>query len=234
VCLVPTAVVRLVRALAQRIHSTQGGLANSPKPGRVVRTIASCESTGTAHPRETREDCGLPWTCGTGRRRSRPANGTCCASAGSIRRIWRTAGREDREQLPGQATRSACGSYLCKTPQIDTTQARVPQRHAGRWGYWRPCLWTTVDPWARRLLSSNLRAAPPHDQPATPAFCGSNSSVTTPRAVGQGYKGPTVSRGIDGIPKWDILAILHNLWTKVWSLGALGSDTTGHSQKEGV
>ena len=56
---------------------------------------------------------------------------------------------------------TCCGSYLCKTPQTDTSQARVSRRHADGWGYWRACLWTTVDPQARGLLSSNLRAAPP-------------------------------------------------------------------------
>jgi hypothetical protein len=89
-----------------------------------------------------------------------------------------------------------CGPYLCKSPQNDTTQARVPPRHADAWGDWRRCLWTTVDPRADGLLSSSLRA-PQHDQPATPAFCGSIPRLRPLGSFGQGYKGQTDSRGIE-------------------------------------
>jgi hypothetical protein len=77
--LVPTAVVRLERALAHGIHSTRGAGLKGPISGWPCGPLWS---TSTAHQRP----CGLSWTCGTGRRRFRPANGTRWPFTGSIRR----------------------------------------------------------------------------------------------------------------------------------------------------
>ena len=83
--LVPTTVVRLERALAQRIHSTQGACVTTVRsPGRVVRDDRQLQVNWHRSPMNDRSD-GLSWTCGTGRRRFRPANGTRCARTGSIR-----------------------------------------------------------------------------------------------------------------------------------------------------
>jgi hypothetical protein len=77
--LVPTAVVRLERTLAHGIHSTRGAGLKGPITGWPGGPVWS---TSTAHQRR----CGLSWTCGTGRRRFRPANGTRWPFTGSIRR----------------------------------------------------------------------------------------------------------------------------------------------------
>jgi hypothetical protein len=122
--LVPTAVVRLKRALAQRDSLHSRGLADE-SDHRVV----SCESrqlwsTSTAYQRP----CGLSWTCGTGRHRFRPANGTRWPSTGSIRRavlecrsttLWTTGPPSPaclgptRRRL-GILPRLACGQLLIR------------------------------------------------------------------------------------------------------------------------
>ena len=186
--LVPTAVVRLERALAQRGSLHSRGLAD-----KSDHRVVSCESrqlrsTSTAHLRP----CGLSWTCGTGRHRFRPANGTRWPSTGSI-----------RTALAGRAARCAFRSDTPKPGDIA-----------------RGSLWTTVDPRARELLASMVPGSPNStDRPSWPVS-GFPIAVTIFRARNCGHKGPNrQSLVVVLTSNRDNLRTLHNLWTKVWSLG---------------
>ena len=143
--------VRLLKV----VHSTQGGLET------VGHRVVSCEvsrqlrSTGTAHPRP----CGLSWTCGTGRHRFRPANGTRWRSTGSIRRPGsRRPGHRKctTHGVSGAEPRSLTPPLRVSGP----TRRELVDDNAAT-------LWTTVDPQARKLLASILRAAPEPDRSAT-------------------------------------------------------------------
>ena len=106
-----------------------------------------------------------------------------------------------RPHAPRPPTDRCCGSSLCRTAQAEPTQARVARRHADAWGCWRPCLWTTVDPQARRLLSSNLRTAPPTTNRPSRHCAGRVPRSRPIGSCGQGHKEPPDCRGITGIPK---------------------------------
>ena len=107
--LVPAPVVRLERALAQRIHSTRGGWCNSPVTGSCRARLIASWVGGQLAPLAHETTCGiaLSWTCGTGRRRCRPANGTRCAITGSIRP---QRGRVTRRTVCSAATRRCLGT----------------------------------------------------------------------------------------------------------------------------
>jgi hypothetical protein len=134
--LVPTTVVRLERALAQLVHSTQGACSTSPitGSGRAGQSPVASQLAPRTHA------TGLSWTCGTGRRRCRPANGTRCVATGSIR-------------LSGWASG-------CNRGKTAVASGDAFHRHAEAWGYLCRYLWTTVDPPARQLLASVLPGKP--------------------------------------------------------------------------
>ena len=139
--LVPAAVVRLERALAQRIHSTQGGWTAVRSPGRATsRSPVGSQLAPLAHDLRTVPRCS--WTCGTGRRRFRPANGKRCAATGSIRPNSPCLSGETRKRGTG------VGTFF--------------HRHAGPVDNQRRYLWTTVDPQVRRLLASMVPGSLTH------------------------------------------------------------------------
>ena len=208
----------------------------------VRNRVVSCEQSPVVsqlapltHERPD-NDWDLPWTCGTGRRRSRPANGTCCASAGSIRTVERVARAQVGRRGGFHRLDRCCGPYLCKTPQNDTTQACSRDDTPTLGEIDSPACGQLLIHRRGELYVQSTDKTPQHDQSANaPTLCRSNSSVTTSRVNGQGYLGRRTGEDIKkGYTGRDVLSISHNLWTKVWILGALGSDTTGHSQKKGV
>jgi hypothetical protein len=65
------------------LHS--GDWADSQVPGRIARVERQLVVNWHRSPMKRPGEVGLSWTCGTGRRRFRPANGTRCVATGSIR-----------------------------------------------------------------------------------------------------------------------------------------------------
>jgi hypothetical protein len=136
-----------VRLLTDSLHS-RGWAERSDHRGDHVGHF------GRPAPR-TNDPCGLSWTCGTGRRRFRPANGTRWPFTGSIRRAPRSATLATCRDPRRQHLRTPPG------PPGDQ-MSRVRPRHAAACGFCPCCLWTTVDPQARKLLASGVPGSPDH------------------------------------------------------------------------
>ena len=155
---------------------------------RVVsgEPVASCESTGTAHPRESSKD----WTVMDMRHRSTPV-ATCQRYALRVRQ--------------GQFERSADAS--CDEPpevavrppvqnsETDTAQPRVCRDTPQLVDIERARLWTTVDPRPAVVSVPISGQLPQHDRSATPAISGSIPGRDL-RVDRPGHKGPTGQQSI--------------------------------------
>ena len=145
--LVPTAVVRLERALAQRIHSTRGAGLTVRSPGRAGRDVASWGQLAPLAHATTRG-----WTVMDMRHRSTPVS-TCQRYALGDRQ------GQFGELRPSAAHRETATSAVRPAPRRPGTR-RVSG--ATRRSLGARSLWTTVDPQARKLLASRVPGNPNH------------------------------------------------------------------------
>jgi len=138
--LVPTTVVRLERALAQRVHSTRGAWLTVRSPGRVVRVTPVVVD-------QHRSPTTL-WTVVDMRHRSTPVT-TCQRYVLAVNRVNSASSPERRGVHPVENRRNAGGPgrvFRADTPQsVDIAPAS---------------LWTTVDPQAREALASMVPGNP--------------------------------------------------------------------------
>ena len=125
---------------------------------------------------------------------------------------------------------STCQRYALAVNRVNSATApgragppgwlRVRVRHAAGWGYCLGSLWTTVDPQARELLASVVPGNPNStDRPSWP-ISGLPIAVTISRSRQTAdTRDQTDSYWRRLTSNRDNLRTLHNLWTKVWSLG---------------